>query len=59
MSDFAASKLKDLEPDLVRQVITPEYSETYARAMKHFKADGYDIKKFKNNYFDAPRDQKR
>ncbi|MFZ1986030.1 MAG: hypothetical protein WAU91_16555, partial [Desulfatitalea sp.] len=63
LGDFAGSELKDLDTGLVSEVMTPEYSEKYAAAMKEFKTDGLDIKntghieEFKNSYFDAPNEQ--
>jgi hypothetical protein len=63
LADFAASELKDLEPDQVRQVMTPDYGEKYSEAMKEFRAQGLKINQqkhideCKNSFFDSLNEQ--
>src|SRR5690606_32558554 len=43
LGEFASKEVKNLDPEYVQQVMTPEYNAVYAEHMANFKAENRNI----------------
>jgi hypothetical protein len=43
LGKFAKTEVEGLDPEVVDQVMTPEYNKEYAKAFEEFSAEGFDV----------------